>query len=209
MRLHFLPAEQARRDDRAAEKLRRVGYVLLFLVFATVALGAKIYLWPPAVPPGPQVLSEDGRTVYGDAILVRPDLVLCLGRTAEKAQLVSTEERISATKLSTASIDESTEMTLLRLDSPSSVPPLVPAVGDKNDRVTGSAGGQEWRGVITAVESGEYDVDPSLSLPVGAAVVRQSDSTALIGVTGQTKREMMIVPAKDVFAKFPELRDQH
>jgi hypothetical protein len=209
MRLHFLPAEQSRRNDKAVEKLRRIAYVLLFLSFATIALGAKIYLWPPPAPLGPQLFSEDNRTLYGDAILVAPDLVLCVGNTGDKAQFVNAEERISATKLSTASIAPSTEMTLLRLERASSLSPAVPVVADKSDRIMGSAGGQEWRGSISAIEPGEYDVDPSLTLPVGIAIVRQADSTALIGVTGQTKQEIMVIPATDIFTKFPELRNQH
>jgi hypothetical protein len=100
-------------------------------------------------------------------------------------------------------------MTLLRLERASSLSPAVPVVVDKSDRIMGSAGGQEWRGSISAIEPGEYDVDPSLTLPVGIAIVRQSDSTALIGVTGQTKQETVVIPATDIFAKFPELRNQH
>ena len=209
MRVHFLPSEQQRRNDRTIEKLRRIGYVLFVLSMATLALGAKLYLWPPVPQAGPQVTGDDGRTIYSDAIVVAPDLVLSPARIAGTAQFVAPGERRPARKIGSTTLSDGTEITLLRLETPTSVAPVAFAVVELGDPLFATMAGQEWHGVARARLLDGYSVEPDFNLSSGTGVYRDSDRTSLVGFAVRSSSGAALIPAKEVVNHFAELKEGH
>jgi hypothetical protein len=206
MRVHFLPFEQQKRNDKATEKLRRIGYLLFALSMATVALGARLYLWSPDGQAGPQFTSDDGRTIYSDAIVLAADFVLSPVKIVGSAEFVAPGERRRARSLSSTALPDGTEITLLRLETATSIVPVTVTVLEVGDALAATArGGQEWRGSVRGKVEQAYSVEPEFALPAGTAVYRDSDRTALVGFGIRTTAAAMVVAAKDVVAHFPEL----
>jgi hypothetical protein len=206
MRVHFLPFEQQKRNDKATEKLRRIGYLLFVLSMATVALGARLYLWSPQGQGGPQFTSDDGRTTYSDAIVLSSDFVLSPIKIVGSAEFVAPGERRGARSLSSTTLPDGTEITLLRLESPTSIAPVTVTVLEIGDvLVATSKGGQEWRGSVRGKVEKGFSVEPDFTLTAGTAVYRDSDRTALVGFGMRATSAATVVAAKDVVAHFPEL----
>lgn len=209
MRLHFLPAEQQKRNDKTIEKLRRIGYLLFLLVLVILALGAKLYLFPPVGPSGPQLTTDDGKTIYSEAIVLAPDLVISPTRITGAAEFIAPSERRAARKVNSTTLPDGTEVTLLRLESPTSVPPVVVGIVELGDPLVSLLGGQEWHGMAKAKRDSGYSVDPEFSLSSGTAVYRDADHTSLVGFGVHTATGSSIVPAKDIVNKFAELNAGH
>jgi len=205
MRVHFLPAAQKTRNDKAIEKLRRIGYVLFVLLMATLALGAKLYIWPPVAQTEPQLTSDDGQTIYSAAVVLAPDLVLSPAKITGTAQFITLGERRNAKRIDSTTLPDGTEVTLLRLESPTSAAPVAVVVVEAGDALVAAFSGQEWHGVARAKVNGEYPVDPDFTLSAGTPVYRESDRTSLAGFAIRTASGSAIVSAQDVVSKFPEL----
>ena len=205
MRVHFLPAEQQKRNDSAIEKLRRIGYVLFVLFLAALGLGAKLYLAPPTLQTGTQLTSDDGKSIYSDAIVVAPDLVLSPAKIAGSAEFVAPSERIRAKRINSMVLSDGTEMTLLRLENPTAIAPVAITVIEIGDPLTASGAGQEWHGAARKKMADGYSVEPEFTLSSGTAVYRESDKTSLVGFGVHTGSGEIILSAKDVLGHFPEL----
>jgi hypothetical protein len=205
MRAHFLPAEQQKRNDSVIEKLRRIGYVLFVLLLAALGLGAKLYLSPPNYQSGTQLTSDDGKTIYADAIVVAPDIVLSPAKITGSAVFTAPGEHIQAKRINSALLGDGTEITLLRLDNSTTIAPVAITVIEVGDPLAASGGGQEWHGAARAKKAEGYSVEPEFTLSSGTAVYRESDKTSLVGFGTHTRSGEVIVPAKDVLGHFPEL----
>ncbi len=208
MRIHFLPAEQQKRNDKAVEKLRYIGYSLFVLLMATLALGAKLYLWPPRQS-GTQFTSDDGRTIYSDAVVLAPDLVISPVKISGSAEFVAPGERRNARSVGTTRLPDGTEVTLMRLETPTSVVPVAVGIVEIADNLVAITSGQEWHGTVRKGVTNGYSIEPEFTLTPGTAVYREADRTTLVGFGTRTSAGSMIVPAKDVVAHFPELTGGH
>jgi hypothetical protein len=209
MRAHFLPAEQQKRNDSAIEKLRRIGYVLFVLLLAALGLGAKLYLSPPNYQSGTQLTSDDGKTIYSDAIVVAPDLVLSPAKITGSAEFVAPSERIRAKRINSTVLSDGTEITLFRLDNLTTIAPVAITVIEVGDPLAASGAGQEWHGAARIKRADGYSVEPEFTLSSGTAVYRESDKTSLVGFGVHTGSGEVILPAKDVLGRFPELNVGH
>jgi hypothetical protein len=209
MRINFLPAEQEKRNDKTVEKLRRIGYVLFVLLMATLVLGAKLYIWPPAAQAGPQLTSDDGRTVYSDAIVVAPDLVLSSAKITGDAQFIAPSERRNARRIGSVVLADGTEITLLRLATPTSVPPAAISVVEMGDSLIATSAGQEWHGSARTKSGEAYSVEPDFTFGPGTAVYRDSDRNSLVGFAIHSGSGSVIVAARDVASHFAELNAGH
>ena len=207
MRIHFLPAEQQKRNDTAIEKLRRIGYVLFILLVATLALGAKLYFWPPDVQHEPGLTGEDAQTSV--AIVMTPDLVLSPAKFTGEAEFFTPSERRKATRVNSMSLPDGTEVTLLRLETPTTAAPVAVVVINAGDELAATASGQEWHGVAKAKLDAGYPVEPDFSLSAGTPVYRSSDRDSLVGFAIHTASGSVIVPAQDVVNHFPALSAGH
>ena len=209
MRVHFLPAEQQRRNDKSIEKLRRIGQVQFLLLMATIALGATLYIWPPSSQAGSQLTSDDGRTVYADAIVLTPDFVLSAGRIAGPAHFTTTGERRNAQPVENTVLPDGTEMTLSRLESPTSATPVAVVVIETGVPLVAFSAGQEWHGSVRPKGANGYSTEPEFNLSSGTGVYLESDRTSLVGFGIHTKPGSAIVPAGDVVARFARLNERH
>jgi hypothetical protein len=203
MRVHFLPAEQQVRNDKLSEKLRRIGYVLFVLFVTTVALGAWLYMRPSEA--GPRFASADGSTIYSDAIVLTPELVLSPAKITGPAEFVTVGERRSAQPIRHTTLPDGVEITLLRLGSPTSSPPVAVTMIEVGGLLVATAMGQEWHGSVQAKVAGGYSVTPEFNLISGTAVYREADRTAFVGFGIRIKSGTVVVAARDVLSRFAEL----
>ena len=209
MKVHFLPAEQQKLNNKAIGKLRRIGYLLFFLLLATIALGAKLYLWPPEIEGGPELTSDDGQTIYSQAIVLAPDLILSPAKITGPAQFITLGEHKPARRVDSTTLPDGTEMTLLKLDNPTSAAPVAVVVVEVGDALVATASGQEWRGSARAKVNGGYPVEPDFNLSAGTPVYRESDRMSLVGCEIRTPSGPAIIAAQDVLSHFPELNAGH
>jgi hypothetical protein len=207
MRVHFLPAEQKLRNDKAIEKIRHIGYVAFVLLMLTIALGTKLYIWPPRMQSGPRVVTQDGRTV--DAIVLAPDLVLCAAKASDSARFFALGESLGARRLDSTALPDGTEITLFRLENQTSVAPVTIVVIELGDGLVSTAGGQEWHGVAREKLTNGYSVEPDLGLVSGTPVYRADDKSALAGFVVRSDSSSVVISAKDVLDHFPDLRMGH
>lgn len=209
MRVHFLPSEQQRRNDKAVEKLRHIGYVQFVLLMTAIALGTTLYIWPPSSQAGSQVMSADGSTVYADAVVLAPDFVLTAGKISGSAHFTTQGERRNATPVESATLPDGTEMTLLRLESPTSASPVAVVVIEPGVALIASSGAQEWRGFARTKSANGYSIEPEFNLSSGTAVYLESDRTSLVGFGIRTGSGSAVVAASDVVARFARLNERH
>ena len=205
MKVHFLPEEQEKRNDKAIEKLSRIGYVLFGLLMATLALAAWLYLRPPASQVAPHLSSDDGQVSWSDAIVLAQDLVITPVRISGTAQFVTKGEHTNAQRIDGTTLPDGTYITLLRLDTPTSVDPVAVVVVDPGESLVATSSGQEWHGMARAQNGGLFPVDPDFNLNAGTAVYRDSDRQALVGFAVKTASGAAIVPAQEIVSRFPEV----
>jgi hypothetical protein len=209
MRVHFLPAEQQRLNDKAIEKLRRIGQVQFVLLMATIALGAALYLSPSSSQARSQLTSDDGETVSVDAIVVTPEFVLSTGKVSGPAHFITTGERRIALPVENTVLPDGTEMTLSRLESPTSAMPVAVVVIETGVPLVAFSAGQEWHGSVRTKGANGYSIEPEFNLSSGTGLYLDSDRTSLVGFGIHTKSGPAIVPASDVVARFVRLNERH
>ena len=207
MRIHFLPAEQEKRNEKAIEKLRRIGYVLFVLLVAALALGAKLYFWPPMSHNEPGMAGDDGQGSV--AIVITPDLVLTPAKFTGAAEFSTRTEHRKANRIGATTLPDGTDITLLRLETPTTAAPVAVVVIDAGDELVATASGQEWHGSAKAKTDAGYPVEPDFSLNAGTPVYRNSDRGSLVGFAVRTASGSVIVSAQDVLNHFPETRAGH
>lgn len=207
MKVHFLPVEQQKRNDKAIEKLRRIGYVLIVLLLTTLALAAKLYIWAPVAQIEPQLTKDDNQTI--DAIVVSSDLILSPAKVIGPAEFRASRERSEARRLNSTTLPDGTEITLLRLESQTSAVPVAVGVIEVGGPLVATGSGQEWHGTALAKINGLYFVAPEFSLNAGTPVYRDSNKTSLVGFAIRTASGSAIVPAQNVISRFPELSAGH
>jgi hypothetical protein len=207
LKVHYLPAEQQKRNDKAIAKLRHIGLALFALLLLTVILGAKLYIWPPEGQAGPRAIAEGGR--YLEGVVLAPDLVLTPHKISGAAEFTAPGEHRGAHRLSSTVLPDGTEFTLLRLDSPTSVTPVAVVVIGPGENVDARLEGQEWHGVAREKVAGGYSLEPDFTLSPGTGIYREGDPTALAGFGFHTASGSILVPAQTVLTHFPELNGAH
>jgi len=107
------------------------------------------------------------------------------------------------------SLSDGTEITLLRLEIPTSATPVAVVVIELGDPLVATVGGQEWHGFARAKGTEGYSVEPEFDLSSGTAVYRETDRTSLVGFGIHTSSGSAVFAAKDVVSRFTELNTGH
>jgi hypothetical protein len=140
---------------------------------------------------------------------VAPDLVLSSAKITGSAEFIAPSEHIRARRINSAVLGDGTEITLLRLDNATAIAPVAVTVIEVGDPLAASGAGQEWHGAARDKKAEGYSVEPEFTLSPGTAVYRESDKTSLVGFGVHAESGGVIVPAKDVLGRFPELNVGH
>jgi len=205
MRLESTPRRQRAHNDRVQGHLRLVGSLALILILTAVALEAALYFNMRSQPSEPTLIGPDGSASIGFAIAVTPEYALTNADVPPGSQLSFGSERMPLSIVRTEKVD-GISISLLHLQMPySKEVPGLRGLQDGESALANSAFGK-WEGTLTeSSPSIPIDAQPGITIGDIAALTAKSDG-ALLGISAPSVKGDVVLGARDLLQKFPELK---
>lgn len=200
-----LPSRQEETNNKLSAELRTLLIAGVTMLLVCVAgFCALIYGGPEAQARNAEVLTSDGN-VIGVASIVGPDLAIADGSVPGRVQIRLPERKtLDATKVRSETFYAGASLALLRAGE--QFPDAdVPALGSEpSGSLHGlTQTGDRWAGVTTGdPKAGPLHLDPEAGLTPGTPIYQDQ---LLVGVAAQAGGHLILVPVRELTAKFKEI----
>ncbi|HEX4771758.1 MAG TPA: hypothetical protein VH351_13045 [Bryobacteraceae bacterium] len=199
-----LPSRQEETNNKLSAELRTLFITgILMLAVSLAGFLALVYAGPNEQARNSELVSPDGSTV-GFAAIVGPDLAIADGGAPDRVQIRLPERKmVDATKVRSETFTGQVSLALFRASQQfpdTDVPPLGSEATGTLHAVTPTG---PWTGSAQADQkNGPIRLQPESGLSPGMAIFQEQ---LLIGVAAESGGHLVLVPIRELTAKFKEI----
>lgn len=199
-----LPTRQEETNNKLSAELRTLFIAgVLMLVACLAGFLALVYAGPNEQARNSELVTPDGSTV-GFAAIVGPDLAVADGAAPNRVQIRLPERKmIDATKVRSETFTGQVSLSLFRTSE--QFPDTdVPALGSEpNGALHAVTPTGPWTGSAQGdPKNGPIHLEPETGLSPGMAIYQDQ---LLVGVAAESGGHLVLVPVRELTAKFKEI----